>query len=94
VVQRLGQNVPEVVEEAGSAFGPDPSGPGVDAGPPEGLVCVDVADSGNEALGQELRLDPATAADQGPVEGRPGQGRVEGFWSQIPESGQQPVVAP
>jgi len=94
VVQRLGQNVPEVVEEAGSAFGSDPSGSGVDAGPPEGLVCVDVADSSNEALGQELRLDPATAVDQGPVEGRPGQGRVEGFWSQIPESGQQPVVAP
>ena len=45
---------------------------GVQAGPPERLVGVDVADAGQEGLIEQQRLEPCPTGPQAPPERSPG----------------------
>ena len=53
--------------------------PGVDAGAPQGLVGVDIADARDGTLRKQLRLDPLAALAQGAVELARREAGVEGI---------------
>src|SRR5215217_9552069 len=54
---RVGQDLPDGAVEGQGPSGADPAGGGVDAGQPQGLVGVDVADPGHRSLAEQVRLD-------------------------------------
>tara|TARA_B100000700_G_scaffold323156_1_gene426319 strand:- start:2792 stop:3052 length:261 start_codon:yes stop_codon:yes gene_type:complete len=81
-LQRLGQHFAEVFQEAVGSFESDPPSSGVDTGPPECLVGVNIADTSDGSLRQELGLDPPATLGQRAVEHCGIKGRVKGFRSQ------------
>ena len=93
MVQSLGQHVTDMAQEEVGPDGAHPPGSGVDLGPPQGLVGVDVAHAGDRALRQQLGLDPSAAGGQRPVEAGAVQQRVKRLGSEVVQGGQRLVVA-
>ena len=87
MVDGLGQHVAEVAQKGLGPGRADPSSAGVDPGPPQRLVGVDIAYTGDRALGQQLGLDSASAGGERSVEAWAVQERIERFGSDVVEGG-------
>lgn len=86
------QHLAQRSEKPGRLLFGDTTPGGVDTGKPERLVGIDVADTGDRALAQELGLDPAVAGlERGPEIDR-SEVLVEGLWSESVKCRQTRVV--
>src|SRR5215217_8233767 len=89
----VGEDLTDGAMESMGAAEADPAGGGVDAGQPEGLVGVDVADAGDRALGEQVGLD--RGAGGGQVTGEAGRVELvrEGLGAEVGQGRQGPVGA-
>ncbi len=88
------QDVSQVAVQPSSPTRADAAGRGVDAGPPQGLVCIDVAHPGDDGLGEEQGLDRRTTSGEFGRERLDGEVRGQGFGPECGQGGDVGCVSP